>query len=739
MPRFVGSEARTKRTPLLLGVLLVVFLLGMGLRLYDLDAISLWGDELYTATRAHLGLVSMIETLGAKGDNPPLSFVIVRSCVNLLGDSDFAYRLSSALLGSLSVLLTYKLGEILWTRQVGLLGSFLLAVNAYHIRFSQLARHYAITVFLVLLSLILLLKALETGRKRFWIGFALTATLGVYNHYFALLALASQTIYGSFVIATTWATERKPSKPAKGPPTSAQLANPGRQTLAFAFSLCLAALLFLPWLPSMLDHILGPHIEWTGFDGGDVLRIQQWLRFIDWWHFRYTGLLNPLALLLYGLFVLGLVHSKRSHALLIGLWVGVPLIFALTARTNSSAGPAYSLFVVPVYLLTVGRGSVAAASVLERPLRRAMHNPELLCLVTTLLIGLAFSALSIAPLRVYDLGRPQEDWRSAAQYLADNVRPGDLILADGVRYTVGRDSARVVMALSHYLPIYGITDTPVLTVGRGLAKDLTAVGQGQGRVWASVWYSATGSSWEGKQSDALVDFAGVLLVRPSEPSGDRLQDATSTLEVLLDVMPTEEGRFDVHLALADIYLTTWRPQHARSQLEHAAAVQPARARSSKSLRKAVLQLERVSSTTQDIRHALWANVGHVVTLVGYDINTSAMAPDYSVELTLWWGSIGDMGNDYTGFVHVVDNQGRIVVQQDRLLQQGTRPTSSWPTGILVKQKYHLQLGPDTAPGDYVINVGLYYWETGERLAVWDENGDRLPDDAIVLETIGEGQ
>jgi hypothetical protein len=29
-------------------------------------------------------------------------------------------------------------------------------------------------------------------------------------------------------------------------------------------------------------------------------------------------------------------------------------------------------------------------------------------------------------------------------------------------------------------------------------------------------------------------------------------------------------------------------------------------------------------------------------------------------------------------------------------------------------------------------VGVYYWQTGERLPVWDEYGQRVADDAILL-------
>lgn len=53
----------------------------------------------------------------------------------------------------------------------------------------------------------------------------------------------------------------------------------------------------------------------------------------------------------------------------------------------------------------------------------------------------------------------------------------------------------------------------------------------------------------------------------------------------------------------------------------------------------------------------------------------------------------------------------------------------------MKQGFDLHLPPYIPPGEYIVKVGLYYWGTGERLFLWDENGRRLPDDTIPLECI----
>ncbi len=53
----------------------------------------------------------------------------------------------------------------------------------------------------------------------------------------------------------------------------------------------------------------------------------------------------------------------------------------------------------------------------------------------------------------------------------------------------------------------------------------------------------------------------------------------------------------------------------------------------------------------------------------------------------------------------------------------------------MKQEFQLHLPPDIPPGEHTFKVGVYYWETGERLLVGEENGQRAVDDTVLLDTI----
>jgi hypothetical protein len=78
---------------------------------------------------------------------------------------------------------------------------------------------------------------------------------------------------------------------------------------------------------------------------------------------------------------------------------------------------------------------------------------------------------------------------------------------------------------------------------------------------------------------------------------------------------------------------------------------------------------------------------------------------------------------------------RIWAQQDMLLEEGGLTTSAWEMGQVVKDEYRLELAPHAPAGEYIMLAGIYYWETGERLPVWDEQGERATDAVITLGSI----
>ena len=63
---------------------------------------------------------------------------------------------------------------------------------------------------------------------------------------------------------------------------------------------------------------------------------------------------------------------------------------------------------------------------------------------------------------------------------------------------------------------------------------------------------------------------------------------------------------------------------------------------------------------------------------------------------------------------------------------GGYPTDLWVAGDLLADLRRVALPVESSPGRYTLLVGLYSLQTGERLPAFDEQGTRLPADAVPL-------
>lgn len=86
----------------------------------------------------------------------------------------------------------------------------------------------------------------------------------------------------------------------------------------------------------------------------------------------------------------------------------------------------------------------------------------------------------------------------------------------------------------------------------------------------------------------------------------------------------------------------------------------------------------------------------------------------AVVVTLLWEGLGSVPENYTAFVHVLDESGALVAQHDGVPLFGTRPTTSWQPGERLLDRHELTL-PEGWRGNGHIVVGLYETETFARL------------------------
>lgn len=165
----------------------VCLLLGIGLRLYRLDAQSLWSDEGIQYFIASADSVwEVLQRARHHTFHPPLSFVLNYVFLQVQ-DSDTFLRLPSALLGIVSLPLTYGLARKLTSKPVALGALFVLAISPLHIWYSQEARMYMPLFVASVLNTLVLLQALERGKFFWWALYACTMALGVFLHIFMVL------------------------------------------------------------------------------------------------------------------------------------------------------------------------------------------------------------------------------------------------------------------------------------------------------------------------------------------------------------------------------------------------------------------------------------------------------------------------------------------------------------------------------------------------------------------------
>ncbi len=133
-------------------------------------------------------------------------------------------------------------------------------------------------------------------------------------------------------------------------------------------------------------------------------------------------------------------------------------------------------------------------------------------------------------------------------------------------------------------------------------------------------------------------------------------------------------------------------------------------------------------------HVLNADLSHQVTLQGYDLDTSIASAGSAVQLALYWRAQREMDEDYTVFVHLMDDAGRIWGQSDAQPENGFYPTSFWDKGEVVKDEHRFAISSSAPSGRYRIEVGIYLLATGQRLPVLTEDG-KTAGDAVLLASL----
>jgi hypothetical protein len=136
--------------------------------------------------------------------------------------------------------------------------------------------------------------------------------------------------------------------------------------------------------------------------------------------------------------------------------------------------------------------------------------------------------------------------------------------------------------------------------------------------------------------------------------------------------------------------------------------------------------------------------GDQIRLVGFDLtirgrplvathrHPAVVRPGSYLDYHLYWQALRPITKNYHGFVHLVDAGGRPLAQQDQLPGPFFQPPPLWSAYRHVSDIYHLRIPPDATSGLYWPAVGMYDFDSQQRLPLTvDEQSDlgydyRLP-------------
>ena len=207
--------------------------LALGIRVYGLGARDLWENEQVTlvdslgvrlpvaegkgrsfpSSRLHTDKGPLAIARYSASHDQPIYVTLMCLWTRLVPSSEWSLRLPSALMGALTIPVLAVLGARLLGNRGGLWAAALLAVLPLHVSYSQEARTYATTIFLVVLSAAVCLAVGERDDRWSWIGYGIVAATVPAFHLLAAVALLPQ---GAWLLARPGSGRRLPYALASG-------------------------------------------------------------------------------------------------------------------------------------------------------------------------------------------------------------------------------------------------------------------------------------------------------------------------------------------------------------------------------------------------------------------------------------------------------------------------------------------------------------------------------------------
>jgi len=394
-------------------ILLFIFAVGCFLRLYQLGKNSLWLDELMQVQRASLPINECVRAVLNDADQMPLSYLTLHFTLQF-GKSDFLVRLPEAIFGSLSILLIFQLGRMLFGTRAGLMAAFLLACSPFHINYSQESRFYASMIFFILLFNIAFFHAMRKEKLKAvsFLFLVVAGILSLYTHIFTLLNIA--LMLGVVLIGIIIKKSR-----TDGNNLSSWL------IILALLSVCATYIPYYLFTGSLVEPMESSETIASGWREAWI----SWVMFTNGYPGKAIGE-KAFYIVMLGSFLFGLwktqIRSRWLGFYLLLITILIPVIIVTgEMKFGKFFAPRHISIAFPFVIILIARGVCGLSRWLQRS-----YRPTAATLFWILFLG--YSTFTYArSYWGYERFRWKDDYRSAGLFIARNIGSDDYVIAPG--------------------------------------------------------------------------------------------------------------------------------------------------------------------------------------------------------------------------------------------------------------------------------------------------------------------
>lgn len=380
-----------------LGIVLIA--LAFALRLVDLDAVPLRGDEAFAVRYWADDPLTVIRDLAGEEPHPVGTFVAFYAWKQVAGSSEFAMRylpLLGSVLGTAAVMGLAR--RLFRDDRVALLTAGLWAIHPFLIWHAQDVRNYALWSGLSPLALLLFIRAIDRSRARDWAAYVVVAAAAFYSFFLEAFLLPVQALT---VVLFRGREKQRQSTIER-----------------VVFSWAALGILLLPWLAQA--YFLSQSDYRGATESANPQRLVSWilptLLIGDTLGTPWDTLLTLGWIALVTLALANTHPGERRLTWWFAAWIVIPVLLLVLAATRMSVfHPRYLIAIIPALVLLTARALV--------PTVRSIRAAVPLLVIAVPILG------SITLVDYYRHTTPKApSWPALATYLERRVEPGDLIV-----------------------------------------------------------------------------------------------------------------------------------------------------------------------------------------------------------------------------------------------------------------------------------------------------------------------